>query len=596
MPADAVALAEKALTLLPKGLGLAKQMAINLSQRALYDFRVAHTEYCTNVIKKYCKARTFFVRDDPQFLEDFYVPASILKGQKRIERANLDSMQRVGRRSIITGNGGSGKTVFMRYLLLDAIQRGVGYPVFIELRNLNDCATIDLEGLIVDFMVDHGFPVGRELALQSLREGLLVVLIDGFDEVVFAKRKDLERAIKRLGASTASQIIVSSRPDMILEGWDGFATTKIAPLELDEACELIEKIRFDHDDEIKARFVLRLKGGLFKSHQYFLSNPLLLSIMLLTYGDSADIPKKFASFYEQAFTALFQKHDALKSGYRRQRNTDLDIYEFARLFSAFSAITYDKRAFRFSTMDALEYVKQAKLISGSRDVNPEGFLEDARQAVCLLVEDGLDLAYVHRSFQEYFVARFIFEAEQSLQKQYIAKISSANSQPHFEVDSVLKILHEMAPSLVEENYLIPGLEKIFGSSVGRKISLTSYRKIFKRLFDTVHMHEPDGSLSYSVKSWGNVSVALFVINNCLEKAPPPPRRAKVSEELAEHFSEEKSLSLREVGDRSSLWRELATAPSSFSQKELEKVRLQLIDMKHRLTSRASTIGSIFSFS
>lgn len=593
MAIDPVTAAAKAMTLLPKGLELVGQLSKKIGQRAQYDFRTAHIEYCCNVIQKFCKARTFFVRDDPQFLEDFYVPASIIKGKKqRIERANLDSMLEVGRKSIVTGNGGSGKTIFMRYLLLDAIERGIGYPVFIELRNLNELDSIDLEQEIVDFMVNHGFPLGREFALQSLREGLLVVLLDGFDEVVFDKRKQLERAIKKLGSATPSRIVLSSRPDMVLEGWDGFGSAKIAPLELDEACELIQKIRFDHDDEVKGRFIKRLKDGLFKSHQYFLSNPLLLSIMLLTYGDSADIPKKFASFYEQAFTALFQKHDALKSGYKRQRNTDFDIYEFARLFSAFSAITYDRRAFRFSLMDAVEYVKQAKLVSGTREVDPQGFLEDARQSVCLLVEDGLDLAYVHRSFQEYFVARFIFEANQAVQQKYIERIS-ADRSANFEQDNVMKILYEMAPGLVEEFYLIPRLERLLGKSADRKISIAAWAKIFRQIFSAIHAHE-DGLLTYSVRSWGDLSIVVFVLDNCISSVAQP-KRTKVTSDLSGYFGESKSITFKSVGPRSPLWRDLAEAPGGFSLKSIETVRTKLLDMRQRVEVRSSALGGIFSF-
>jgi len=585
-------LAAKAAALLPKGIELAKMLLSKFDNRAQYDFRIAHSKYCTNVINKYCRARTFFVRDEPQYLDEFYVPASLIRGTKtRVERANLDSMVAVGRRAIITGNGGSGKTIFMRHLLLDAIERGVGYPVFIELRSFNERSEVDLEGAIVSFMKEHGFPLSDDLALRSLHEGLLVVLLDGFDEVVSSKRKPLEKAIRRLGSTCASQIILSSRPDMVLEGWDGFGATRIAPLELEEACELVSRIRFDDEDEIKARFVSHLRAGLFNSHKYFLSNPLLLSIMLFTYGGAADIPKKFASFYEQAFTALFNGHDARKSGFKRPRQTDLDIYEFSRLFSAFSAITYEKRLFRFSGSDAIKYAKQALAVVAGRQVSSEGFVEDARQAVCLLIEDGLDLAYVHRSFQEFFVAKFIHDADEGLQKRYIKKIGEHGSENHLPSDNVLKILYEMAPALVEENYLLPGLERLFGDDAGRKLSVASWRRVIRRVLSHVQLHEKD--VVFSVKDWKNLSVIFFADGVCSTRKVLG--RQKVSADLSSHFDGATPIVLSRLSDKSPLWSDLGESPGTFSLSSLERLRLFLAEMRVRAQQRVDAVDSVFAF-
>jgi len=589
-------IAEKSIPLLEKGAGFLAKVGRKLDARMKYDFRQAHIDYCCNIIKKYCRARTFFIRSEPQFLEDFYVPASILKrGRVRVPRANLTVLKKVGQRCIVTGSGGSGKTIFMRHLLLDAIERGVGYPVFIELRNLNDVENIDLEGVIVQFMQDHGFPLSSEYAIKSLYDGLLVVLLDGFDEVLLSKRKYLEKAIKKLGAKSSSQIVISSRPDMVLEGWDGFSTTCIAPLGIDEACELIDKVRFDDDDEIKGRFIARLKGGLFQSHKYFLSNPLLLSIMLLTYGDSADIPKKFASFYEQAYTALFQKHDALKSGYRRERRTNLDIYEFSRLFSAFSAINYNKRSFRFSVVDAIEAVNHAKRISGSRDVSSEGFLDDARQAVCLLVEDGLDLAYVHRSFQEYFVAKFISDADERTQKNYIKRISDLKSDFHFDQDNVLKILYEINPGLVEDNYLIPELRRLFGKICEKKLTKPQWRSLFRRVVvDLQRLGDKAAGYGISVRDWGFLSVIHFTAINCCD-GKMPRSREDTEDELDWIFSNNQSVATNDIPDRSKIWAHLAETAGSLAYDRIERVRLEYRAMVRRSQERQNAIVDIFDF-
>lgn len=585
-----ISFAAQSLALLPKGWELAREVLGKVDDRIQYDFRTAHNAYCANIVKKYCRARTFFIREEPRFLEEFYVPASIKSGSRTFERANLESLSKIGRKCTITASGGSGKTIFMRYLLHDAIERAVGYPVFIELRNLNDTdEKIDLEKIIVRFMKDHGFPLSEDFALQSLRDGLLVVLLDGFDEVVFAKRKALEKEIRRLGAVNASQIVVSSRPDMALEGWDGFASAVIAPLELEEACELISKIPFEDDQDIKTRFIANLRGGLFGSHKYFLSNPLLLSIMLLTYGDSAEIPSKFASFYEQAYTALFQKHDALKSGYRRERRTSLDIYDFARLFSAFSAITYNRRAFRFSAIEALTFAKQASKVAGTPSCDAQGFLDDSRQAVCLLVEDGLDLAFVHRSFQEYFVARFINDSEREVQEQYIKHIVQDLKGPASEVDSVLRMLYEMSPTLVEDNYLIPGLERLLGKYSKRKISKAAWRTIYRKIFLGIQLFDAE-KISFSIRNWSDFSLLIFVTSNCIEKQK---RHKLAAIDFSAYFDDEREIQLKDVSDRDPLWADLEEG-AFFSPALLERVRQYLLAARIRANEREEALGQIFA--
>ena len=218
------------------------------------------------------------------------------------------------------------------------------------------------------------------------------------------------------------------------------------------ACELVDKLPYD--DDLKGKFCEDLRSFLFDKHRSFLSNPLLLSIMLLTYGQSANIPDKLNVFYNQAYEALFERHDALKGGYSRARKTKLDIQDFARLFSAFCLQTYDKNQLEFSRLEALSFAEKASHIVGIK-TNKEDFLKDCLQAVCLLVEEGLQIVFSHRSFQEYFTARFISESSPNVQEKLIAKYSSRMT-----MDSVLSLLYEIRPDIIEKHLLLPKLDKL----------------------------------------------------------------------------------------------------------------------------------------
>jgi hypothetical protein len=177
--------------------------------------------------------------------------------------------------------------------------------------------------------------------------------------------------------------------------------------------------------------------------------------MLLTYGQSAKIPDKLNVFYNQAYEALFERHDALKGGFSRARKTKLDIQDFAKLFSAFCLQTYDKLQLEFTQVEALSLIEKSKAIVGV-DVIKEDFLKDCLQAVCLLVEDGLKIVFSHRSFQEYFTARFITESSPKVQQRLIEKYSA-----RIGTDSVFALLYEIRPDVVEKYYLLPRLDNLF---------------------------------------------------------------------------------------------------------------------------------------
>jgi len=66
---------------------------------------------------------------------------------------------------------------------------------------------------------------------------------------------------------------------------------------------------------------------LFRTHTSFAQNPLLLTIMLLTFDRFAEIPCKMHIFCREAFLALSVTHDASKGAFKRALKTGLNIDE-----------------------------------------------------------------------------------------------------------------------------------------------------------------------------------------------------------------------------------------------------------------------------
>lgn len=441
--------------------------------------RTAYTDYLTNTSQKYSKSKSFFLRDQPTDLYDYYVPIGIRCGSKvKLAEPDLLTCLASSNRIIIAGTGGSGKSVLMKHLFLDCIDSDDYAPVMLELRDLNE-DNKDLDAFITDTLSSFEFKITGSYIQKAKKSGHFCFFLDGLDEVDHSKRKKLLKEIKQLSNKyPACPIFISSRPDESFEGLEDFSRFSIQPLDLPSASALVEKLPFD--PEIKEKFIKELHSKLFNKHRSFLSNPLLLSIMLLTYGENAEIPTKLSIFYNQAYEALFRRHDSYKGGYTRSRLTTLDSQDFSRVFALFSLQSYEKREFKMPRSTCVSYLDKCQRISG-KDFASENYLQDLLNAVCLLVDEGLEVAFAHRSFQEYFVALYISTESPEIQSKLIKRYSE-----NIRSDKVIPLLYEINPDLVERVLILPELEKMFSSlKVKSKVGITHSAKYLKMSYKTI---------------------------------------------------------------------------------------------------------------
>ena len=484
---DMVDLSEIAFAFLARNLSKIIRMAQSIYGTIKAEMRIrlklAYENYIKNMGQKYGRAKSFFIRDEPTSIYDFYVPLGITYGENALEKADIESIAKLTRRVVISASAGSGKSMFLRHLLLDSLNNSDQIPVFIELRNIQDENNSIMQSIYVALQ-QFGFDLDETYIEKAIEFGHFVFLFDGYDEISTQKRLRISRQIIELSRRAGDcMVIVSSRPDDAFAGWEDFRELKIAPLNVDGACELVEKLPFD--DDIKSKFVSDLRSFLFNRHASFLSNPLLLSIMLLTYGNNADIPTKLSLFFDQAYEALFHRHDARKpGGFKRERVSALDIQDFSRVFSVFCLQAYHYRKFDFTRKEALEYINGAKKIV-SINVDNNAYLSDCLQSVNLLVEDGIKLVFSHRSFQEYFVALYINEAEPRVQKDLLNRYLR-----FIQIDNVYGLLYEINPGLIEREIFSTNIRKIL-DDLGIKsiVGITHFYRFLSKYYSMVYIEK-----------------------------------------------------------------------------------------------------------
>jgi hypothetical protein len=494
---------------LDKITGILKKVAKSTRDQVRLRLDSTYKDYIETILQRHSKVKSFFIRNEPVHLYKFYIPLGLSFRNKHLRNFGLLDVVAISPFSIITGSAGSGKSMLMRHLLINSLFIKEKIPIFVELRQMNQDED-NLRSVIEKVLFANKFRIEGEYIEKALEAGHFAVFLDGFDEVNLSKRQAIGRQIISFSEKYSDNwLIVSSRPDNLLEGLAGFALFEVDPLDIDQAQELISKLPYDED--IKTKFQEDLGKELFKQHESFLSNPLLLSIMLLTYGQGAHIPNKLNVFYNQAYEALFQRHDALKSGFQRDRCTQLDIQDFAKVFSAFCLQTYDKTEFEFSRMQALKYLTEAKKIS-QIEYNSEDYLNDALQAVCLLVQDGINIVFAHRSFQEYFTARFIAECKPGIQRRLIEKYSKASR-----TDTVMQILYEIRADVVEFYYIMPGLEELQKFlRLNNDVDMVHYIHFVKTQYDRFEIMPDEGIIGFYSKEHRSEfhDLIRFILSNC----------------------------------------------------------------------------------
>jgi hypothetical protein len=413
-------------------------------------------EHCSRTFDRCTKIKTLLSRDEPVDMLQQYVNIK-LRVRRKASDVLIDDYDAINeildkRRVTIVGTAGSGKTVFMRYLWISLFAgTQTKIPLFLELRRLNTLTTLDIVNFIFRSIITTDSKVDPQSFNDLVNSGKFVFVFDGFDEVSIDKRETVQAQILELCArNKANVIIVSGRPDDRFDAWQEFSKYKVEPLNLQQIVTLVERVSFD--SVIKKKFIESLKKDLYEKHSSFLSSPLLATMMLLTFENYADIPEKIHVFFDVAFTTLFSRHDALKEAFRREKYTKFPIDVFRTQLSCLCILTYQDEKFSFTESELLTYIAKSAILSNTIFV-AEHFMKDLLESVCIMQEDGIEIAFVHRSFQEYFAAVYLENMPRDRLQSLLPRLTKRRT------DSVFAMFNDMNHELLEEAYVMPMIKK-----------------------------------------------------------------------------------------------------------------------------------------
>lgn len=431
------------------------------------------SDYLENAYDKYSQMKTLLYSDAPRDFYDFYVCNDINQRiyEKRnayrihtIHNVSVESLRECSNFVLISGTGGLGKSMMMRHLLLDAVDNyddSGRLPIFIPLKDYDDTYRNILEYIYEKYESLGGKGNMKEFA-ELLEDGTCLLLFDGLDEIKSDYRKAFEQQLERFGDMyTDNMFVISSRPTGSFISFHRFTVLDLCPFTKEQALELIDKLDFRPDEPvIKARFREELDNSLYYTHKEFTQNPLLLTIMLMTYEQFAEIPSKMHVFYREAYVALSQKHDASKGAYKRILKTGMTSDRFAEYFAEFCARTYRDEKFEFTDVQFEKYFNDLReRQKGPAGVTATDFRDDLVENMCLMFYESGKYHFTHRSFQEYFCALF-FSKQKDKTLGYIGDFFENKRSRHY-TDKTFNMLYDMIPEKIDEYVFEPFLQKLF---------------------------------------------------------------------------------------------------------------------------------------
>ncbi len=348
------------------------------------------------------KVKTIWQIDRELDLLEFYHPTRVEDSRdRRATVSTVDDLPVAGN-TLVEGIVGQGKSIFLRYLCSQELYRGKAIPLFFELRRMSQAGNITRS--LCERLSSLGFEIDEMDFRELAADGKVILFLDGFDEladeVVPLAIDELERLSDQF---PKTRIIVTSRPDNQLAHSPKFRLCRLAPLAGREVDDVILKLT--GGDELGHRLVASLKANPGEV-QSILTTPLMITLLVITYRAFETLPETLSAFYEHLFEILWSRHDDSKPGYRRKKRVPINDGAVRRVFDAVCFITRKQNALEMQRNKLLEIAAEAIELRQAQ-CDEAAFIDDIKEITNLLLRDGANYRFIHKSVQEFHAASYI---------------------------------------------------------------------------------------------------------------------------------------------------------------------------------------------
>jgi regulator of PEP synthase PpsR (kinase-PPPase family) len=438
------------------------------------------------------KVKTIWQTDKAVSLKSFYCHTFLTYDNVRITVKTLPDIT-IGGNLLIEGIAGQGKSIFMRYLCINELEAGNVIPVFMELRRLTE------GDKLIDFihwkLRELGFDIDDNILKYLCSINRIVFLMDGFDEVPDKMHIPLINELEEITSSFCGiRIIISSRPESGLEFLSSISVIKIDHVRNEEYKDFVNKLS---DDSLAAKQLIEQVDRHKSDIKQLLCTPLMITLLVLTYKSFQKVPEQLSDFFETMFHLMLQRHDGTKPGFRRERKCTLNDVEYQRIFEALCFLLKDKgQSYKLTAL----YGVAEKAINLTRiTADPQHFISDINKITCLLLYEGKEYRFLHKSIQEYFAASFIkYKPEKIASIFYNGLIDDGSNR-----DQEILFLEDIDRYRFYKYYFLPLSNKILhihNKVIPRKIKL----KYLETILENTLVYNFDGDKRFYYSNIGGL--------------------------------------------------------------------------------------------
>lgn len=120
----------------------------------------------------------------------------------------------------------------------------------------------------------------------------------------------------------------------------------------------------------------------------------------------------------------------------------------------FCALSYVERTFSFNDEQMIKFVGEAVASCGI-ETNVEEVIRDFRESISIMERVGLLYEFAHRSFQEYFYAKFVTVDRKLSLDEKIGWLTDS-----FRSDDTVEMIADMDRIYFEDEFLLPNVERL----------------------------------------------------------------------------------------------------------------------------------------
>lgn len=474
-------------------------------------FELGIEDYIQSQTEKYYFTNTFIHRSEKVRFDDIYYPLKARYHKLETDFSNLTETLDNYRNITLIGSAGSGKTTLIKYIFLTAIRNTKKIPIIIELRFLNDFNG-DFEKLIIEKILNSGIEPTEGTLKRALRSGKFIFLLDGYDEIFSSKKQELNRQIGSFVDSySKNNFIITTRPGSGIERFPRFNDFNVSSLTIEDVEAFILKIVTE--GERSKRILSIVKEEKNSNYLEYLKNPLLLSMFILAFESHPEIPSRKSSFYRNVFDTLYSKHDGItKNSFPREKKTKFEREEFEDILSVFSYLTITNGQYSFTNEILTDKLRQSLQVR-SLKCNVEDLIYDLQTTISILILDGLEYSFPHRSMQEYFTSMFVSnlstEQKEVAYKKLFNLFVKASTDNSF---NLWNLSSELDSTAFTKHFLIPQLQNysnILKIDNEKKLLLQYFEIIEPKLYYDFFSNENNGKKEMVILCHQNFHTSLI---------------------------------------------------------------------------------------